>query len=112
MVALVWMADNLKSCSLRKIAPALNISESRLRHLFKQETGNTALQQLKLMRLLRAKELLQESFLSLKQVMSLVGISDMSHFVKDYKRAHGETPGHTRANSAVLPVVAANLANV
>ena len=74
----------------------LNISASRLRHLFKEETGNTPLHHLKIMRLLRARELLLDSFLSLKQVMNLVGITDISHFVKDYKILHGETPARTR----------------
>jgi len=48
------------------------------------------------MRLERAKELMQGSFLSVKEVMILVGMTDLSHFVKDYKNMHGETPGQTR----------------
>jgi AraC family transcriptional regulator, arabinose operon regulatory protein len=97
MAVLNRMEENLGAAiSFEGLATSVNISPSRLRHLFKQQTGNTPLRQLKLMRLLRARELLQDSFLSLKQVMNLVGMTDISHFVKDYKRVHGETPGRTR----------------
>lgn len=97
IAVLSWMEENLgTSVSLEGIAMSLNISVSRLRHLFKEETGNTPMHQLKLMRLLRARELLRDSFLSLKQVMNMVGIADISHFVRDYKRVYGETPGRAR----------------
>jgi len=96
-VVLSWMEENLGTViSLEVIAISLNISVSRLRHLFKEETGIAPLHQLKLMRLLRARELLRGSFLSLKQVANMVGLTDISHFVKDYKQVYGETPGQTR----------------
>ena len=47
-------------------------------------------------RQLRAKELLASTFLSVKEVMSSAGLTDMSHFVRDYKLTFGETPSQTR----------------
>ena len=36
--------------------------------------------------------LLTSQFLSVKEVMNLVGISNHSHFTKDFKNAHGISP--------------------
>jgi len=96
-VVLNWMNDNFtRELSLDTIAATVNLSPSHLRHLFKQEMRSSPTHILKLMRLERAKELMQGSFLSVKEVMILVGMTDLSHFVKDYKNMHGETPGQTR----------------
>jgi AraC family transcriptional regulator len=78
------------------LAAYVNLSPSRLRHLFKEETGLTPAQYLKRLRLERAKELLEGSFLRLKEVMPLVGIKDESHFVRDFKKAHGLPPRRYR----------------
>jgi AraC-like DNA-binding protein len=40
----------------------------------------------------RAKILLETTFLSVKQIMTEVGLSDESHFVRDFKSAYGESP--------------------
>jgi len=77
---------------VKALAASVNLSPSRLRHLFKEETGLTPAQYLKRLRLERAKELLDRSFLRLKEVMPLVGITDESHFVRDFKKAHGLPP--------------------
>jgi len=77
---------------LKALANSVNLSSSRLRHLFKDETGLTPAQYLKHMRLERARELMDESFLRLKEVLPQVGINDESHFVRDFKKRHGLPP--------------------
>ena len=77
---------------LKSLASLVTLSSSRLRHLFKDETGLTPAQYLKRLRLERAKELMEDSFLRLKEVMPQVGISDESHFVKDFKKEYGLPP--------------------
>lgn len=74
------------------LAASVNLSPSRLRHLFKSEIGLTPAQYLKRLRLEGARKLLEESFLRLKEVMPRVGVSDESHFVRDFKKAHGLPP--------------------
>ena len=56
---------------------------------------------LKSLRLKRSKELLETTFLNVKQVMSSVGIKDKSHFTREFKRAYGLTP--TQCRVAHLP---------
>jgi transcriptional regulator GlxA family with amidase domain len=89
---------------LAEIAAAVHISSSHLRHLFKREIGISAAHYVKLLRLWRAKELLETSFFSVKEVMSAVGFNDFSHFVREYKATFGQTPSETRPSfSRKLP---------
>ncbi len=82
--------------SVRLLAVSLNISPSRLRHIFKSSTGLSFNQYVKRLRLQRARQLLLDTHLSVKQVMIEVGIFDHSHFAKDYRKEFGETPSQTR----------------
>jgi transcriptional regulator GlxA family with amidase domain len=83
------------------LAASVNLSPSRLRYLFKVETGLTPAQYLKRQRLERARDLLDKSFLRLKEVMPLVGINDESHFVRDFQKAHGLSPRRYRQHRSL-----------
>jgi transcriptional regulator GlxA family with amidase domain len=78
------------------IAAAVGLSTSRLRHLFTKELGRSPGSFLKLTLLHRARQLLLNSFLSVKEIASHAGFTDVSHFVRDYKELYGETPSQTR----------------
>jgi transcriptional regulator GlxA family with amidase domain len=79
-----------------QMARSVNLSPSRLRHLFTIEAGISPLHYVKVLRLHRARSLMLQTFLSVKEVMSESGFNDISHFVREYKRAFGETPSETR----------------
>ena len=79
-----------------EVAMALNLSPSRFRHLFKEELGISPHHYLAWARLHRARELLENSFLRVKEVAALAGANDLSHFVRDYKMLFDETPTETR----------------
>jgi transcriptional regulator GlxA family with amidase domain len=81
------------------IAGTLNLSASRLRHLFSAQIGLSPGQYMKLIRLQQAKGLLESSFLTVKEIASRVGARDVSHFVRNYKAVYGETPGDARRRS-------------
>jgi AraC-like DNA-binding protein len=91
--AIAMLAEDVsRPLDLEAISRSLNLSPSRLRHLFKDETGLPPAQYLKRLRIERARELFESTFLSLKEVMLRVGLSDESHFVRDFKKAHGMPP--------------------
>lgn len=81
---------------LEEFAQAVNLSQARLRYLFKAETGVTPAQYLKSLRMRKAKELLEETFLNVKQIMLQVGVKDQSHFVRDFRDLYGHTPTEYR----------------
>ena len=74
------------------LALLVNLSPSRFRHLFKQETGTTPAQYLKHIRLVKAEKMLRTTFLSIKQILKQVGIASNAHFVRDFRRKYGTTP--------------------
>lgn len=50
------------------------------------------IQYLKVLRMERAKHLLETSFLSVKEIAHIVGVNDESHFVRDFKKTYGVPP--------------------
>jgi AraC-like DNA-binding protein len=82
-----------------EIAIRVNLSASRLRHLFKERTGWSPGQFAKEWKLWKAKRILQETFCSVKESAAMAGFSDLSHFVRDYKTRFGCRPSETRAGA-------------
>ena len=74
------------------LATLVNLSPSRFRHLFKQETGTTPAQYLKEVRLRRAAKFLRNTFLNIKQILKQVGLGSNAHFVRDFRKLYGTTP--------------------
>jgi AraC-like DNA-binding protein len=82
---------------LVQLAAAVNLSPSRLAHLFRAETGVPPMQYLQARRMARARLLFERTFLTVKEVMALVGCTDPSHFARDFRRQHGLSPREWRA---------------
>jgi YesN/AraC family two-component response regulator len=84
--------------SLTEMAQIVNLSPSRLRYLFKKETGVAPGHYLRTFRLEQAKELLENTFLSVKEIIRRVGANDQSHFIREFKKAYGLTPAQYRTS--------------
>ena len=85
-------ADLRREIQFDALARSVNLSPSRLRHLFKDETGISPVQYLKAQRMQKAKTLLETTFLNLKEVMHQAGFTDRSHFARDFKKTYGLPP--------------------
>jgi AraC-like DNA-binding protein len=86
------MKANLgQELELDEVARSVNLSPSRLRCVFKTETGMPPTQYLKQLRMEEARELAQNTFLNVKEIMNRLGLRDESHFVRDFKKIHGLT---------------------
>ena len=73
----------------------LNLSTSRVLHLFHDYFGFSPSQALKSLRMRKAKELLS-TFMRVKEIMATVGIHDPSHFMRDFRQMHGQSPSQLR----------------
>jgi transcriptional regulator GlxA family with amidase domain len=84
--------------NLSEFAQSVNLSVWRLCHIFKSDVGMPPMRYLRLLRMERAKHLLESSFLSVKEVAYRVGLNDESHFVRDFKSTYGSSPACYRAH--------------
>ena len=89
-------AQPTKPWETSELAELVNLSGSRLRHLFKQETGTTPVRYLKAIRLRRAATLLRTSFMSIKEIAMSVGLTTASYFVREFRKSYGMTPTEFR----------------
>lgn len=81
------------------LSKRVNLSPTRLQQLFKRETGQSPSQYLRGLRMKRAEQLLQDTFLTIKEIMFQCGVKDPSHFTRDFKRRYGMTPTDFRLSS-------------
>lgn len=90
--------------SIEALAAAANLSSSRFRQLFLVQTGTAPQPYLQRLRLRRARLLIERTFLSVKEVMGLVGYNDPSHFSRDFRRWHGVPPSALRGSGPATPL--------
>jgi|SRR5207253_8627720 len=97
--ALQFLRQNYHRSDLRleDLAREVNLSIWHLSHLFKSEMNDSPAHYLKSVRLEHACDLLAATNLSVKEVMHKVGLSDQSHFAKDFKKVYGITPTQYRS---------------
>src|SRR5687768_7634086 len=88
--------DLAREWDVVQLAERVNLSASRFRHLFKEETGQSVKQYLRELRLERAEFLLRTTFLAVKEVRLRAGLSSTTHFVQYFKRRYGVTPSAYR----------------
>jgi two-component system response regulator YesN len=78
---------------LKELCDLVHLSSSRTRHLFKEETGMPIGQFITNLKLDKAKSLLEDSFLSVKQICYNTGFSNETTFIRQFKKRLGTTPG-------------------
>lgn len=83
--------------SLGEIAEHLDVSYDYLRHIFKLETGCSPVQFLNEVKIRRAKVLLRNAPMPLKQVAAECGFRDEFYFSAVFRRLTGESPGAFRS---------------
>lgn len=87
------MEEQLHShLTVTELAAAVELSVAQLTRLFRDDTGTTPRAFLHTLRMARARTLLERTTLSVRDVMAQVGISDRSHFARDFSRVYGTSP--------------------
>jgi AraC-like DNA-binding protein len=98
-------SDPSRTFTLGKMAESVNLSAPYFCYLFKTITGVPPAKYLKSLRMQQAASLLTTTFLSVKEVVRRVGLTDESHFVRDFKRVYGVTPSEYRHGAFLSPDV-------
>jgi len=79
------------------LAGAAGLSEPHLNRLFRQYTGMSPMAYLRRRRIDRARHLLADATLSVKEIAHLVGFEDSHHFSRAFRQIDGLTPTGFRA---------------
>ena len=91
--AVIEIEKNLHApLEVARLAAAVNLSPSRFTYLFRRDIGMSPVRFVRQRRLERAGELLDTTFLTVKEVMAQVGFNDPSHFTRDFRTSHGLGP--------------------
>jgi AraC-like DNA-binding protein len=90
------------SCDIQELARLVNLSSSRLSHLFKITTGSSLQSFLSNWRLQRAAELLQSTEMPIKEVSYCVGYRRAPSFVRAFRNKFGCRPNDYRSQQRVV----------
>ena len=91
------MENYSKDISLDEVSGKVDVSPYYFTRLFKEETGETFLEYLTKLRMDKAKELMKDQSISVKDICTRVGYADPNYFSRIFKKAVGMTPTEYRA---------------
>ena len=95
VIALI-KADPGRKIRLDELSHLVNLSTSRLCHLFKRDTGMSIINFVHAVRIRAAEELLETSCLSIKEIRARIGFFDESNFVRAFEKVHDTSPSEYR----------------
>ena len=82
--------------SITALADSLELSTARFSLSFKEKTGMSPLEYLTLLRVEHAKEQLELTDLTIRDISTMVGYYDSGSFIRRFKQFTGETPAQYR----------------
>ncbi len=85
-----------RKISPEEVAQLVNLSTSRVQHLFKKETGLSIIAYQKKLQIEKARALLSQTVLSVKEVCTAIGAQHPNRFSKEFKQVIGTTPTQYR----------------
>lgn len=88
--------DSSAEISLEWIADRLNLTASYLSQYIKDKTGTTFSDHLNQVRIRKAKQLLDDTGLSINEISERLGYQNGTSFIRMFKKSIGETPGSYR----------------
>lgn len=91
-----YIFENYQNITLRELAHHFGYSEPYLCKLFREEASASFTKILREFRLKQAKKLLQTTDRKLNEICDSIGYSDITQFIRDFKKQYGNTPGKYR----------------
>lgn len=97
LAAVAVMEDAVEErLGIPDVARRLGVSDDKLERAFRAEVGMPPVSYYRRMRLRRARDLLQHSSLSIREVSMSCGFSNLSSFARSFRLQHGCTPAEAR----------------
>ena len=88
--------------SLDTASAALSLSPSYIGLIFRKVGGTSFLRMLTDLRISKAKSLLCETQLTVREVGAMVGIENQNTFIRMFKKSEGITPGQFRVANSTM----------
>ncbi len=82
--------------TIEEMAKCVDLSQPHLQKLFKTEIGTPPKTYLRNLRLEKARDMLENGHLQIKQIGLQTGLVNDSHFTRDFKKKFGLTPTEYR----------------
>ena len=92
-----------QSFSIAQLAESVQLSPSRLSHLFLHEVGLPPLDYLRKVKMLIFRNMLRNSNLKQKEILEHLGIADRSHFSRHFKKLFHKSPAALRKQESRTP---------
>lgn len=96
---MVIQNEGYSKASMQRAAESLNLSVTRLTHLFKEVVGVSPRGYDKRLRLSKAERLIETTYLRIKEIEARCGFKDSSRFAQQFKKVFGLTPRECRARA-------------
>jgi len=96
VLKVMQLVESGPSRTIRDLALEINLSPSHLQRLFKHQTGVSIGEWLSEQRLQRAAQLLEKSYLSVKEIAHTVGYEHPSSFIRAFERRFTQPPARYR----------------
>jgi transcriptional regulator GlxA family with amidase domain len=90
--------DLSNNWTIQEMARSVELSGAHLQKLFKSNLGISPCAYLRELRLERVRELLETTFLQIKQIGHQTGLRNDSHLTREFKLKFGSTPTDYRRN--------------
>lgn len=96
-----YIMDNINNpMTIKHVADYMYLSEKQVSRIIKKKTGLSTKQYINQIRLKKAKELLRDTDLLMKEIAERLGFSSEYYFNQFFKREEGYPPGFFRTNTS------------
>jgi len=85
-----------RQLAVSELARQVGLSDSHFHHLFRREIGVSPAKYLDNLMLREAEHLIKTTALSVKDIFSIVGVTDRSHFIRKFRQVYGLAPSRYR----------------
>lgn len=82
--------------SLEHLSARFNMDPYYLQKFFKRSIGQSPMEYIIYLRMAKAKSLIRTSTMSISEIAYTVGVDNISHFTRQFKKLEGMTPGQYR----------------
>lgn len=100
-VVVTMHAELDEPITIGALAERVNLSPSRLSHLFRNQLALTPAEYLGRIRVAAARHMLRTTHLSQKEILAATGIADRTNFTRQFKRFYGASPRQFRVDVRV-----------